>query len=110
VAFQCLQGACRKDGDHIFSRACCGRLRSNGFKLKEGRFRLDIREEIFYNEGGETVERIAWRGSGGPVPGNIQGQVGWGSEQPDLVGDVPAHCRGAGLADLSRSLPTQSIL
>jgi len=40
--------------------------------------------------------------SGGrcPKPGNIQGQVGRGSEQPDLVEDVPAHCRGIGLDDL----------
>ena len=34
---------------------------------------------------------------GGPVPGNIQGQVGPGSEQPSPVEDVPAHCRGLGL-------------
>ena len=32
-----------------------------------------------------------------PIPGNIPGQVGQGSEQPDLVVDVPAHCRGVGL-------------
>jgi len=39
---------------------------------------------------------------GGPCPtsGNIQGQVGRGSEQPGLVEDVPAHCRGVGLDDL----------
>jgi len=43
---------------------------------------------------------IAQRGSGGPIPGNLQGQVGWGSEQPGLVEDVPAHCRGVGLDDL----------
>ena len=29
-----------------------------------------------------------------PIPGNIQGQVGQGSEQHGLVEDVPAHCRG----------------
>jgi len=34
------------------------------------------------------------RGSGGPIPGNIQGQAGGGSEQPDPVEDVPALCRG----------------
>jgi len=28
------------------------------------------------------------------VTGNVQGQVGQGSEQPGLVEDVPAHCRG----------------
>jgi len=31
--------------------------------------------------------------SGGPMPRNIQRQVGQASEQPDLVEDVPAHCR-----------------
>ena len=33
-------------------------------------------------------------------PGNIQDQVGQGSEQPDLVSGVPAHCWGVGLDDL----------
>jgi len=31
---------------------------------------------------------------------NIQGQVRWGSEQPDLVEDVSAHCKGGGLHGL----------
>jgi len=31
---------------------------------------------------------------------NIQDQVGWGSEQPDPVEDVPAYCRGFGLSGL----------
>ena len=34
------------------------------------------------------------------MPGNIQGQVGRNSEQPDLAEDVPALCRGFGLDDL----------
>ncbi|CAM9606915.1 unnamed protein product, partial [Bubo scandiacus] len=33
------------------------------------------------------------RGGRCPIHGNIQGQAGWGSEQPDRVEDVPAHCR-----------------
>jgi len=41
------EGACRKDGENIFSRACCDRARSNGFKLREGRFRLGIRKKFF---------------------------------------------------------------
>ncbi|KAK4822922.1 hypothetical protein QYF61_023422 [Mycteria americana] len=47
VAFQYVKGAYKKDGDRLFSRACCNRTRGNGFKLKEGRFRLDIREKFF---------------------------------------------------------------
>jgi len=47
VAYQYLKGAYRKDGENIFSRACCDRTRSNGFKLREGRFRLDTRKKFF---------------------------------------------------------------
>jgi len=47
AACQYLKGAYRKDGENIFSRACSDRTRSNGFKLREGRFRLDIREKYF---------------------------------------------------------------
>lgn len=53
-------------------------------------------EEMFYSEGGETLEQVAQRGGGCPISGNVQGQVGRGSEQPDLDDpeDVPAHCWG----------------
>jgi len=47
AAFQCLKGAYRKDGENLSSKACCDRTRSNGFKLREGRFRLDIRKKFF---------------------------------------------------------------
>jgi len=47
AACQHLKGTYRKDGENIFSRACCNRTRSNGFKLREVRFRLDIRKKFF---------------------------------------------------------------
>ena len=55
---------------------------------------------MFYSEGGETVAQVAQRGGRCPIPGNVQGQVGRGSEHPDLVEDVPAHGRGVELDDL----------
>ena len=48
----------------------------------------------------ETLAQVAQRGGGCPLPGNIQGQVGQGSEQPGLVENILTHCRGAGLDDL----------
>ena len=46
-AFQYLKGAYRNDGDKSFTRACCGRRRVNGFKVKKGTFSLDKRKEFF---------------------------------------------------------------
>jgi len=69
-------------------------------KLKKSRFRSDVKKKMFYYEDGETLEQLAQGGSGGPILGNIQGQVGRGSEQPGLVEHVPAHWKGVGLDDL----------
>ncbi|GAB0178485.1 triadin [Grus japonensis] len=47
VAFQYLKGAYRKAGEGLFMRECSDRTRGNGFKLKEGQFRLDVRKKFF---------------------------------------------------------------
>ncbi|GAB0208032.1 hypothetical protein GRJ2_003268900 [Grus japonensis] len=47
AAFQYLKEAYKKDGEGLFMRASRTRTRGNGFKLKEGRFRLDIRKKFF---------------------------------------------------------------
>ena len=49
----------------------------------------------------DGIVLVAQRGGGCPVPGNVQGQVGWSSEQPGLVETVPTHGRGLELDDLS---------
>ena len=45
AAFQYLKGSYKKEGDRLFIRVCC--VRTNGFKLKEGRLRSDIRKNVF---------------------------------------------------------------
>jgi len=45
VAFQYLKGAHRKAGEGHFIRACSDRMKENGCKLEEGRFRLDVRKK-----------------------------------------------------------------
>lgn len=44
------------------------------------------------------------------IPRGVQGQVGWRSEQPDLVKGVPAYGRGVGTRWSLRFLSAQAIL
>jgi len=46
AAFQYLKGGYKKAEEGLFTRAGSDRTRGNGFKLKEGRFRLDIRRKF----------------------------------------------------------------
>ena len=47
AAFQYLEGAYKQEGERLFTRVDSDRTRGNGFKLGQGRFRLDIRKKFF---------------------------------------------------------------
>ena len=47
AGFQYLKGAYKQEGSQLFERIDNSRTRGNGFKLKEGRFQLDVRGKFF---------------------------------------------------------------
>jgi len=100
--------AYRKDGEDIFSRICCNKTRSNGFKLRESTFRLDIRKKISMTRVVKRWHRLPREAVETPFLETFKSRLD--GALSNLVEDVPAHCRGGGLDGLLRSLPTQSIL
>ena len=110
MAFQYLKGAYKQEGEWLFKRADNDRTRGNGFKLRQGRSRLDVRRKFFTQEGGDALEQVAQGGCGCPIPGGIQGQAGCGSGQPGLMVGDPAHSRGVETRLSLWSFSTQAIL
>jgi len=49
-----------------------------------------------FTQGGEALKHVAQRICGCPIPASVQGQLGWGFEQPCLVEGAPAYGRSTG--------------
>ena len=64
----------------------------------------------FFTQGDDTLEQVAQRDCGYPIPVGIQGQAECGSGQPGLVVGNPARGRGVATTWSLRYLSTQTIL
>lgn len=53
--------------------------------MKRGDFGLML-GRIPYSESGGALQQAAQRSRGCSIPGEVQGQAGWGPEKPELVG------------------------
>ena len=73
AAFQHLKGAYKQEGNQLLERVENCRTRGNGLKLREGRFRVDVRGK-FFTESGEVLEQLPREAVDAlSIPGGVQG-------------------------------------
>lgn len=109
---QVSEGSYKDVREEHFVRNCSGRTRSNGYKLKEGKFRLDVRKKIF------TLRVVRhWTKCPGrlwmpcpPKPPAVFKASGQSVEQSSIIKAVPVHSRGVGSRWYFRSIPIQAMI
>ncbi|KAF4788324.1 hypothetical protein TURU_162083 [Turdus rufiventris] len=66
-------------------------------------------EGNLYCERDDALAQVTQKSYGCPIPGSVQGQVGWGSEQPGTVvpmaGDIRGLCGAGAAPSLTAKLP-----
>lgn len=72
----------------FFTKVSGDKTKNNSFKLKDGRFKLDMEKIIFCKGWCEVVDFHTWK------------YHTWGFGQPVLVGGVPVHSKEVLLGDV----------
>ena len=83
----------------LFSRVCDNGTKKNGFKLKEGRFRLYTSKNSSTGRMVKHWNRLLRDMVDTPSLETLKVRLD-GVRAPDIAVDVPVHCRGVGLNDL----------
>lgn len=71
ATFQYLKGSCKKGGERLFSRICCNRTKGDGFKVKERRFRVNIKKTFVTLRMLVTLAEVPPVSGRFPIHGNI---------------------------------------
>jgi len=96
AAFQHLKGGYKKAGEGVFTRVCSDGTRANGLKLKEGRFRLDVRKKLFALRVVRHWTRLPIEAVDAPSLAASKFRLDGVFEQAGLVEHFPAHGREVG--------------
>ena len=100
AALQYLRGAYKQEGSQLFTRVDNGRTRRNGFKFREGRFRLDVRGKFFTKRVVRYWNSLSREVVGAAFLEVFKTRSEEGHGQPGLVPDLevggPACARGVG--------------
>ena len=104
VTFPYLKGGCKKEGDRLFSRVCCGRTKASDFKLKEGRCISFLTVRVV-----KHWHRLPVGVVDAPSLETLRVRLDRAVSTDGAVG-IPVHCRGVELDGLKSSLPSQTVL
>jgi len=95
VAFQHLKGAYKQEGIRQFTWVDSDGTRGNGIKVRQVRFRLDIRRKFFTQRVVTHWNRLPKEAVDAPSLEAFKARLDVALGSPGLVAGDPAHSRGA---------------